>query len=691
FPQGVYLTSDLITSNSRMRLSGFLLVSLLTCWSLGCKQTKTVADAQPAPTPTSSSPALLSFDQGAVTQEEFERVYAKNNGGPEAAAAHTPEQLREYLDLYVNFKRKVFEAEAMGLHETPAFKQEFAGYKKQLAQPYLSAREVEDKLIDEAYDRSQYKVKASHILLSVGENAQPADTMKVYQQILAYRDSVINGGKDFGEMAAKYSQDPSAKGPEGSPGAKGNLGYFSVFDMVYPFESAAFKTSVGDISQPIRTRFGYHLVKVDDKVKSEGKKRVSHILIRVGDRYSAKTDEQAEAKVKELFQKLGDGADFGELAAQYSDDPGSARRGGDLGNGPLIPDMENIKLTLNEGEVAEPFQTRFGWHIMKVTEVERLQSLEDAKATLKQRISRDSRSKLGKTVLLQRIKDEYGYTMNQENLEAFSATLGQEFARGSWKPDTSQAAMYNKPLFSLTKVTGNERSIQDMIDFYQRTRARRPRMAPADAARDIAKAFTEQELLEFEESRLPEKYPDFRYLLQEYRDGILLFTLMEQKVWKKAVEDTTGLREYYDTHQDEFKANATVDVREYRTADQKVAQAVDSLLKAGMNDSYIDSVINDESSLTLRIISQTFEKGKDEVDETLFSAPVGQQSAIEEKAGFYHIQVVEAQRPAGIKPFDKARSAAITQYQDYLEKTWLAELAEKYPVSIDETVFNDLF
>lgn len=678
--------------NNPMRLFGYLLVSLLTLWSLGCKQTKTLADAQPAPVAVPSSPALLSFDQGVVTQEEFERVYAKNNGGPEAVADHTPEQLREYLDLYVNFKRKVFEAEAQGLHETQAFKQEFGGYKKQLAQPYLSAREVEDKLVDEAYERSQYKVKASHLLLSVGENAQPEDTLAAYNRILTYRDSVMNNGKDFGEMAAKYSEDPSARGADGSPGAKGNLGYFSAFDMVYPFESAAFNTPVGDISPPIRTRFGYHLVKVDDKIKTEGKKRVSHILIRVGDRYSAKTDAQAEEKVKELFQKLEDGADFGELAAQYSDDPGSARRGGDLGNGPLIPDMEDLKLKMDEGDVSAPFQTRFGWHILKVTEVERLETLEDSRATLKQRIGRDSRSKLGKTVLIARIKNDYGFSENPAALDSFITTLGPEFARGSWKPDTAQQSLYDMELFSLKKTPeGYSRTVQDLIGFYQRTRARRPRLSPAEAAQDIARTFVEESLLEFEESQLPAKYPEFRYLLQEYRDGILLFTLMEQKVWKKAVEDTTGLRQYYDTHQEDFRANATVDVKEYRTADEAVSMQVDSLLKAGATDAYIDSVINQESSLTLRVMSQTFEKGKDEVDEALFSAPVGQQGPIEEKAGFYHIRVVEAQRAAGIKPFDKARSAAITQYQDYLEKTWLAELAEKYPVTIDETVFNDLF
>jgi len=243
-----------------------------------CNSTKEVAEK---PVQTPASPVLLDFDKEDVTKAEFERVYQKNNGGYAQAKNHTTEQFQEYLDLYINFKRKVFEAEDNGLDTTRAFKQEFETYRRQLAQPYLPAKEVEDKLVKEAYERSLYTVKASHLLVNVSETATPADTLAAYNRIMSYRDSIVSGEKDFAYMAEKYSEDPSAKEN------KGNLGYFSAFSMVYPFETAAYSTNVGEVSMPARTRYGYHLIYVADKLKSGGTKRASHIIIRVGERFSA--------------------------------------------------------------------------------------------------------------------------------------------------------------------------------------------------------------------------------------------------------------------------------------------------------------------------------------------------------------------------------------------------------------------
>ncbi|MEL6845954.1 MAG: peptidylprolyl isomerase, partial [Bacteroidota bacterium] len=370
-----------------------------------CKTTKNTTTST-STTPEDNSPSLLSFDQGAVSKAEFERVYAKNNGGLEKAAAQSADDYREYLDLYVNFKRKVFEAEAMGLDTTPAFKQEFETYRKQLVQPYLSAKEVEDKLIREAYDRSGYLVSASHILIMANQDASPEDTLKAYKRVLALRDSVVNHGKDFADLAAMYSEDPSAKQNSGA------LGYFSAFDMVYPFENAAFTTTVGEVSEPLRTRFGYHILKVNDKIKREGTKTVAHIIVRVGDRYSAKTEDQAVEIINEIHQKLKNGGDFAILAQQYSDDPNSANNGGDLGSGRLLPVMEELKNKMVEGEYSEPFQTRFGWHILKVTNVEKRPEFEEAEPGLKQKIQRDSRAQVSRTALIQRIKKESNFAID---------------------------------------------------------------------------------------------------------------------------------------------------------------------------------------------------------------------------------------------------------------------------------------
>jgi peptidyl-prolyl cis-trans isomerase SurA len=235
------------------------------------------------------------------------------------------------------------------------------------------------------------------------------------------------------------------------------------------------------------------------------------------------------------------------------------------------------------------------------------------------------------------------------------------------------------------------RSLDDYIEYYMTFRPRNPRMTAAQAADAVLKDFSEKELLEYEEAQLPRKNPEFRNLVKEYRDGILLFTLMEQKVWKKAVEDTTGLRNYYEANQDSFRADKMVDLKEYRTDDESAIREVDKLLSQRMTDVQIDSLINLESALKLRITSQTHEKGKSELDPSLFEKPAGFRTPVREKDGFFRIFVIEKTYPPGIKPFDKAKSESITRYQDYLEREWLKELEKKYPVKVDEKVFNSLF
>lgn len=661
-----------------------------------------------------SSPALLRFDQESVDKAEFERVYQKNNGGYEAAKKHTAEQFREYLQLYINFKRKVFEAEAKGLQDSPSFKQEFETYRKQLAQPYLSAKEVEEQIIQEAYDRSKWLVNADHLLVRIPAEASPEDTLAAYQTILAYKDSLpkpepkpMEGKKkkkkkkkrkkksteaaetpptpsrSFSYMAENYSQDPSAKTN------KGNLGYFSVFDMVYPFESAAFNTEPGQVSDPVRTQFGYHLVKVNEKIPSGGKKRVAHIIIRVGDRYSAKDSTQAEAKINELYQKLEQGEEFATLAKQHSDDPGSASKGGDLGMSRLLPEMENLKIKLGKGEYSKPFQTAYGYHILTVTEVEETPSFEDAQANLKQRIARDTRSKISRNALINRIKKENKFQIEQTTLDAFKAIVGPEFPRGSWKPEDTNADLFQQTLFTIG--TDKKAIVQDLIDYYTSNRARNAGKSPAEAVEAVFKAYSEKELLAYEEARLPEKNPDFRHLVKEYRDGILLFTLMEDRVWKKAVEDTLGLKAYYESHQDSFWADVTIAAKEYRSTEESVMQQVVKLMGEGKSEQEIDSLINTSSSLQLRITSQNFEKGEETLPAEIFAKEAGYVSEIIQEDDYYRIVKIEESIPAGVKSFDKARPQAITLYQDFLEKKWLEELAEKYPVEIDENVFAKLF
>lgn len=667
-------------------------IALLTVGLTGCKSQKDGSGGS-QPVATSDDPALLVFPgNDTVYKSEFEYVYQKNNGGWDAVKGHTDAQYREYLDLYINFKRKVLEAESLGLHETDAFKNEFEGYRKQLAQPYLVEKSVQEKLIKEAYERSKVVIAAAHLLIMCSPDATPEDTLKAYNKALMLRDSITKHGKSFSEIAKRNSEDPSARSNEGY------LGYFSVFDMVYPFETGAFNTKVGEVSMPVRSGYGYHLISVRDRMESTGKKTAAHIIIRVGPQYSAKTDDQAKAKISEIYTKLKGGADWEETVKAYSDDPNTADRGGDLGVGRLIPEMEDIKRKLGKDDISEPFSTSFGHHILKVTDVEPVKTFEEAQPDIKSKIARDARSTLSREELIKRVKREYGYQRNETTISAFNEAIekqGQipQYNKGFWRPvDSIHKHLYDMPLYTIgsngDKHTG---TVQDYITWYVKARKGYEGATLAQVTNKLLESFEEQEMLAHEERQLPKKHREYRELLKEYRDGILLFTLTEDKVWRKAVEDTVGLKKYYEDNKSKFMADERVVVTEYIAEQRGSIEQVDRLLAKKTPEAEIDSIVNSTSALNLRVRTQTYEKGKSEKEAMMFGQQPGHRSAILEYGKAWRILVLKENLPAGQKSFDDSKSECITQYQNFLEAEWLAELKDKYPVTVQEKTFSTLY
>ncbi len=284
---------------------------------------------------------LLNVAGNNITKAEFERVYYKNNNKENS---NDEKSVREYLDLYINYKLKVKEAEALKMDTAQAFIDELAGYRKQLAQPYLTDKDVNDNLIKEAYDRLQKDVKASHILLKLNPDALPKDTLAAYNRIMKIREKLLKGA-DFAKMARDSSEDPSAK--ENS----GDLGYFTGMQMVYPFETAAYTTKVGQISMPVRTRFGYHLIKVDDIRPAVGEIHAAHIMIRCTSTDADSIQKEAKRKIDEINGKLKAGAKFEDMVTQYSDDKGSVSNGGILpwfGTGKMVPEFEKAAFALKK-------------------------------------------------------------------------------------------------------------------------------------------------------------------------------------------------------------------------------------------------------------------------------------------------------------------------------------------------------
>ena len=265
-----------------------------------------------------SEDIVMSVGPENVPLGEFESIFRKNNTEKEV----NEEYLDEYADLFIDFKRKVLYAQENQMDTSASFKRELAGYRTQLSKPYLTDQAAEDELIEEAYERMQYEIRASHILINVAENATPSDTLKAYNEIKSLRSRIMKG-EDFGAIAKAYSNDPSAKTNAG------DLGYFSAFRMVYPFESAAFNTEVGDVSSPFRTQFGYHILKVVDKRANRGEVKVAHIMLEERDDATPQEIKGNQEKLQQLLESLDNGSSFEEMT-RFSDDKSSASKRGEL-------------------------------------------------------------------------------------------------------------------------------------------------------------------------------------------------------------------------------------------------------------------------------------------------------------------------------------------------------------------------
>ncbi len=540
----------------------FVATAALALIAGGCKTTKA---------PQASDPYIQTIGNTIVPASEFSYVYQKNNAN--ADDAYSEASVREYLDLYTNFKLKVVDAEKAGLDTTLAFSRELNVYKKQLAQPYLTEKSVTESLIKEAYHRLGEEINASHILISVAEDADPKDTLAAYQRIISLRERAVKG-EDFATLARQSSQDPSAAANGG------NLGYFTALQMVYPFEQAAYTTPKGEVSQPVRTRFGYHILKVHDRRPSQGQVRTAHIMVRANAGIAAEDSLNAKKKADEIYSRLKKGENWNSLVSQFSDDGNSKAKGGELplfGTGNMIPSFESAAFALkNPGDYSQPVQTPYGWHIIKLIERIPLESFEEMEASLRAKVSKDSRSDLNRKALLARLKKENGFNENKNAVAAALAKADSTLAIGSWNYD--KADKQNKEvLFSLKDSTYTR---GDFFAYVKGSQRPRKNVSASYLMQTAYQKFMEESLLNYEEAQLDKKYEDYRMLVKEYRDGILLFQLMDTKVWSKAIDDTTGLREYFNNNRERYTWGKRMEATIYNAADNSVLTEV----KAKLND-----------------------------------------------------------------------------------------------------------
>lgn len=547
----------------------------------GCQAAKPAATTSAAA--PAAGPAVEMLGTYPVPANEFAYVYRKNNSA--APDYGTRQSVTDYLDLYTNFRLKVLEAEQRGLDTTQAFKRELDGYRQQLAQPYLTEKSVTDQLVREAYDRMGQEVNASHILIRVAPDASPADTLAAYNKIAALRQRAVSG-EDFSQLAREGSEDPSARENGGK------LGYFTAMQMVYPFESAAYKTPVGQLSAPIRTRFGYHVIKVNDKRTAQGEIKVAHLMIRMNPSAAKADSLTARKKIDELYSRLKKGENWDKLVAQFSEDAGSAANGGELppfGTGRMIPSFEEAAFKLQKpGDLSAPVQTPYGWHVIKLIEKQPLAKFADLEAGLKSKVSKDSRSELNKAAFLKRVRQEDQfvevpaakvYAFSKADTALVAGRFKYTFVPGEgMKPAQAKASGGKMPLFL---IKNKPYYVSDFLAYVQQNQRPRAGAQPSFAMQQLYDQYVDQSLTEFEKNSLDTKYEDYRMLVKEYRDGILLFQLMDEKVWSKAIEDTVGLKKFFADNQAKYQWDQRVRGTVVSAASPALLARVQKELKAG--------------------------------------------------------------------------------------------------------------
>ena len=623
-----------------------------------------------------SNKTLLTVNGQEIKVAEFTSVYEKN-----LDLVQDPEQKKidNYLPLFISYKSKLMQAHNLGLDTMKVYSKELAGYRKELAAPYFKDPKEEEKLLKEAWERSKYDLKVSHILLQIKEDASPADSLKKYKKLMAIRKEIKSGKISFADAAKKYSEGPSnVKG--------GELGWMSVFQMVYPFESGAYNTPVGEISKPVRSSFGYHLIQVNDKRESKGKVQIAHIFLKAVP--GAKADsinEVNKALMDTIYTQIKAGKEFADMARRYSDDKRSGMNGGVLPvlkAGKLMPVMDNLAFGLQEGEVSEPFQTQYGWHILKVLKKYPVLSYEESKEELKKELSKDNRSKYIDKSVVNHLLSKYKIKKNNKKFTSVEKAIDTSYLKPNWKYTTNV-----KDGVVLT-IEDKKINASDYISFLENNPVNaRNKFSLKYVLQQKRKAFVETEVLKYYDENLENEFPKFKEVMTNYREGILIYNLMNLKIWDKSFVDSTGLATYYDEHKTEYMWPERADLLIAKCFNEKAAKKVLKYMKRGKSKEYIEKKINKDAQ-----VGVTFQTGiitpENDVLPEGFEWKKGVSKIYKKSDTDFVIVDIKKFVEPQVKTLEETRNRVRTDYQNYLEKEWNKELKNDYKAIVNDEVLK---
>ena len=614
-------------------------------------------------------PVLMTINGKDIKLSEFEYLYHKNN-----QQQVEKETLEQYVDRFVLYKQKVADAEAAGIDTTRLFINEFEGYKKDLATPYLTQDTTYHwQMVCEAYDRYKKEVDIDHFMMPLGTT--DAETQTMLNRMDSIRTCILNG-ENWSILADKYSSDPSKQRNHG------HYGYISACMFPYEFEDVVYSTPVGEVSKPFKTQFGVHMIRVK-QVRDRDDVHAAHILKLFPKDATEEQKNVCKAQIDSIYQLLLAGANFEELAKAESQD-GSARRGGDLGwfgRGRMVQPFEDISFNLADGAISEPFASQFGYHIVKKL-AHGYMSLNEMRDNIEMAISRDGRAALIQERRMSDLKTKYNYQVNPQ-LDAYLTKA----LTANGKYDSTFVAQAIKdctlPLFTY----GNKQSMP--VSALLEALNAKTQILDVQAAKDYIMSkvtpIAMNALNDYDSHQLVETNPEYRNLLNEYRDGMLLFEISNRRVWKAASKDTVGLEQYFAENRGKYlwdephfkgiilsaKSDSVMDLVK---ADIAKLRGADTL-----TDVLFNKYGND-----IRMERMVVKKGENNLADYL-AFHVGDKP---ERKGYPEFMILEGGVISQPEEMSDVRGAVTSDYQDVLEQRWKEELAKKYPVKINKKVLK---
>jgi peptidyl-prolyl cis-trans isomerase SurA len=620
---------------------------------------------------------LMTIDGNKVQAGEFIRMYKKSIEPGKTL------DIDDYFKQFIVFKLKVADALHEGYDSTRSFRNELNGYRNQLAQNYLTDTQTKEKLLQKAYQRSLTEINAWHILIAMPQEVSPEDTLKAWQKAIDIRERIIKG-EPFESVARGTSDDKSVKINGG------NLGYFSVFQMIMPFEDAAYALKKGTVSMPVRTPYGYHIIKVTDKRPSKGRIKVAHIMKAVPPGADDKEAKKAEDEINSIYKMLQDGASFAELAKKYSDHKESASKGGELnwfGTGEIISGFSEAAFAITDtGKYTKPVHTLYGWHIIKLLDKKLPGTFEESSSFLESKINQSYLNSISKKSFVEKLKKEYNFKINQDAYNWFVGHTDTLVIQGLKKYDPSSIPEGNMYSFANQHITTSE--------FANYIEKRGSMVVTKDSSvfiNRLIEARTSDHLISYENSVLEMKYPEFRYLMGEFHDGMLLFEISGKNVWNKVSNDSSGLHHYYDEHKNSWLSRRGIEAEIYTLKSSDEEKLLPLAFKKYSQKPDLDDLLfkkfNKNNDTVLFIKKNTWFKGDNpEIDKIEWIR--GSQTF--SFNGFPSIILIKRVIEPSPMNYDKVQGEVMTGYQEFLESEWIRQLNKKYSVKIDNMVLDEV-